>query len=129
MKLTKDTKYAIGALLGVGAIVATYYVFRTPPLKPIYEAGETMNVVQGHPFTVRFPRGDYSVGSPDIMIQAQNDLGNETHVVLVTPVSPMGEPITIKTVIVEQDSGKPYPIEIVARPVTAYGALPQAVPA
>jgi len=124
MNLTKQQKYAVGAIASVAAVVGTYFIFRTPPLKALSENDETINAVQGHAFTVRFPRGDYSVASPDLKIQAQNSIGDETHVVLVAPINPMGEVITIHGVLVEQDSGRPFPVKIVARPVSAYGEVP-----
>ncbi len=132
MKLKDEHKF--GLLMGAGFVLflgVAYLAGRRPRMKSVYDHDETIDVVQGHPFIVRFPRGEYSSASPDLVITAQNDVGTESQVVMVAPmISPTKEEYTIKTVLVEEDTGKPFPVEIIARPASAYGTVPtEALPA
>ncbi len=128
----QSTIVTVGGAVLLGGLL--YLALRSgkPRLKPIYDPGEEMATVQGHPFTVRVPRGEYMVPSPDVQALTQVDIGNHTHVVLQTLRSDR-EPYTIDTMLVERTTNRTHPIQIVAYPAETFvrnrarGALRRAV--
>lgn len=129
-KINRETWIAIGvgsALVLVG--MSIYGLTRPPTPIPSVQPWNSnpIRALQGAPVTISVPRGEsFLVASPDVLLQAQSQQGNESHLVVVPLLT--GQPeYTIKTVIVERGSGKVYPVEFLAVPVeslAAGGALP-----
>lgn len=130
-EVSKETWMAIGigsAVVLVGT--AIYGLTRDPtPIPTVQQWNmQPIRALQGIPITIAVPRGEsFLVASPDVMLQAQVQRGNETHLVLVPLVT--GEPTyTLSTVVVDRGSGKTYPIELHVRPIESYvqstGELP-----
>ena len=108
------------ALLFVGVpatLIVAFIVWRglRTEWKTIWDWNEPINTFAGSLFTVRMPRGQYMAASPDLYLQAQNSIGTETLLVMVAPtVQP--EEYTIRSVVIDVDSGDAYPIEVIVHP-------------
>lgn len=104
----------MAAIFGIG-----YLASRKRDLPRLQPYDQDIEAIQGMPFTVAVPRGEsFIVASPDVLLQAQVQRGNESHLVLAT--MPVDEPeYTIETVVVDQGTGDTYPIRIHARPSAA----------
>lgn len=90
MALSKQQKIGIG--LGVGILGVMWAVSRSSKTpthqKEFYRPGESFRVLQGIPFIVRVPRGDYQVLNTELSIVDQIDMGNSTDVYLLAEVTP-----------------------------------------
>lgn len=131
--LTKRGSYGVTAVGAVAIGVGLYLLLRSKySFKPLYEwDDEDMTAVQGNPFTVRLPRGQrYIVASPDVLVQAQHDFANESHLVLV-PLPVVATPYELQTVLVEEITGATFPIKFTAVPLEQLGppSKPKELPA
>lgn len=123
--LTKRQSYY--ASVGFAAVAGAGLYFLLRPkyrFRSIYDWDDSdITVLQGHPFSVRVPRGQgFIVASPDVIVKSQADFANETHLSLVSlPI--VRKPYNLQTSIIEEISGDTYPIRFVAVPMSMF-ALP-----
>ena len=118
--LTKkqSTYVTLGAGAAIGALIYLAWRGRSK-LSPSYDWDEDIIVLQGAPFTVKLPRGEYEVVSDDLLEQAQVHLGNETHLVLVATVSD-SEVVEIDAVAVDKVSSDSFDLHIEAHPLESF---------
>jgi hypothetical protein len=131
MPLNKETWTAIG--IGSAVVLVSVAIFGlTRPPTPIPSVqpwnNKPIRAIQGIAITISLPRGEsFIVASPDVRIQAQVQRGNESHLVIVPLI--VDEPTyTLETVIVEQGSGRTYPIVLRAQPIQTYVEAAGGVP-
>ena len=131
--LTKRQSYYAAVVSAVVAGAGLYFLLRPKyRFRTIYDWDDgDITVLQGHPFTVRVPRGQgFIVASPDVVVKDQSDFANQTHLSLVSlPI--VREPYSLRTAIIEEISGDTYPIRFVAVPMSMFAkpaqeALPEA---
>jgi hypothetical protein len=124
---SRETWLAIG--IGSAVLLSGMAIYGlTRPLPPIPAVQKwnqrPLRMLQGLPGTIAFPRGEsYIVASPDVLLQAQAQRGNESHLILV-PLVTDGPAYTLETVVIEQGSGRTFQIQIHARPITDYVESP-----
>lgn len=131
--LSKRASFGATAVGAVAIGVGLYLLLRSKyTFKPLYDwDDDDMHAVQGAPFTVRLPRGQrYIIASPDVLVQAQYDFANETHLVLV-PLPVVSTPYELQTVLVEEVTGATFPVKFTAIPIDQLGppSKPKELPA
>ncbi len=131
MKMNRETVVAIGVGSAVVLVAMAVYGLTRPPTPiPTVQPwnSKPIRALQGAAITIALPRGeDYLIASPDILLQAQSQQGNETHLIIVPLLT--GQPeYTLKTVIVERASSKVYPIEVRAVPVQSLAGGQESFP-
>jgi len=121
--LTKRQQAYVWTGVGVASLLGIYLLYRAFKKKGsrLYYPGDEVQSIQGGQFTVRLPRGDYIVSSPDLQKITEVDLGTSTDVVLMV-VTQSADTYTINTTLVDQQSGKSYPLSVVAFPHPAQRA-------
>ena len=122
-KLTKSQKQVAIVTAAVAVATVAYFALRAPRMKSIYDWDDDINAAQGHPFTVRVPRGTYGVSSPDLVIVSELDVGTETHVTMMPPLQ-QPETYEIKAVMVDEGGQMFFPIIVTARPANVYNEIP-----
>lgn len=131
MKMNRETVVAVGIGSAVVLVAMAVYGLTRPPTPiPTVQPwnSKPIRALQGVGVTIAVPRGEeYLIASPDILLQAQSQQGNESHLVIVPLLT--GQPeYVIKTVAVERGSSKVYPLEIRAVPVQSLGESQGGVP-
>jgi hypothetical protein len=124
MQVSRETWIAIAIGSAVVLVGSAIYGLSTggptaiPAVQPWNQ--RPIRALQGIPITISVPRGEsFLVASPDIMLQAQVQRGNDTHLVIVPLVT--GEAAyTLETVIVDRTTNRTYPIELHVRPIESY---------
>ena len=126
--MKRTNRLMLYGAVGTALILGAYYLMRGPQFKAIWDWNDLMHTSPGALFRVRMPRGPYTVASPDLKVHAQTSVGTETLVVMVAPTSELEE-YSIKSVLINEDTGETYPIEVVVHPISAIGTEGQSSPA
>lgn len=101
------------AVLLLGVIVLARKLAAKP--KTLFFPGDEIRMTQGGQFTVRLPRGHYSISGDDLQIISELSTGTATDVVMaIMTTNP--DPFTINATAVEQASGDTYPVTVIAYP-------------
>lgn len=119
--MKRTNRLMLYGAVGTALMLGLYYMTRGPQFKAIWDWNDLIHTSPGALFRVRMPRGPYTVASPDLKVHAQSSIGTETLVVMVAPVTEVEE-YSITSVLINEDTGETYPIEVVVHPISELGA-------
>lgn len=116
MPLTKQQKaYAgVGAVALGGLLLWALSGKKKPRIPDFFLPGQTADVIQGGAYTIRLPRGDYTVTGDELIIMAQTDIGVNTDVSFM--VSGAQNEYTAQVLFMDEDDPtQQFKLTVIAR--------------